>query len=223
MKNEIKEGHFMEEWENIVQEMDEDGHLTEKQKRIIQAAIETFAEKGFSASSTNEIAKKAGVAEGTIFRHYKTKKDLLIAIVTPVMSRLIAPFVIKDLNKVLDQKYDSFEDFLRAMILNRKKFVEKNSAILKILIQEIPFHPELKTIFQKYVAREPLQKVFNIITHFQEQGEIIQGSPATIMRLGASAAMGYVIARNLFNNESWDDEKEMEETIQFILRGLKRS
>ena len=64
----------MEDWESVLEQTGEDGHLTEKQKRIVQAAIESFAEKGFSATSTNEIAQKAGVAEGTIFRHYKTKK-----------------------------------------------------------------------------------------------------------------------------------------------------
>lgn len=48
--------------------------LTPKQAKILQAAVEIFAEKGYAATSTSEIAKRAGVAEGTIFRHYKTKK-----------------------------------------------------------------------------------------------------------------------------------------------------
>ena len=211
----------MEEWEEIFQSAEENGQLTEKQMRIIKAAIETFAEKGFSATSTNEIAKKAGVAEGTIFRHYKTKKDLLIAIVAPVMKRLVAPFVIRDLNKVLDQSYDTFEAFLRAMILNRKRFLEKNISIIKILVQEIPFHPELKALFEKHVAKEPLQKVKNIILHFQEQRQIVQLPPFTIMRLALSAVVGYVVAGKVFESGHWDDEAEMEQTIQFILKGLK--
>ncbi|EAE3666281.1 TetR/AcrR family transcriptional regulator, partial [Listeria monocytogenes] len=48
--------------------------MSEKQRRIVAASIELFAEKGYAGTSTNEIAKKAGVAEGTIFRHYKKKK-----------------------------------------------------------------------------------------------------------------------------------------------------
>lgn len=54
--------------------------MTDKQISIISAAIEIFAEKGYSATTTSVIAKKAGVGEGTIFHHYKTKKDLLLAI-----------------------------------------------------------------------------------------------------------------------------------------------
>ena len=75
------------------------------------AATEIFAEKGYAATSTREIAQKAGVAEGTIFRHYKTKKDLLLSIVTPMMIRLMAPLIIKDINKVLNDDYEKFEDF----------------------------------------------------------------------------------------------------------------
>lgn len=212
----------MSEWEAWLEQADEDGHLTDKQKNIIQAAIETFAEKGYSASSTNEIARKAGVAEGTIFRHYKTKKDLLITIIEPVVRHLLAPFIIRDLDKVLEQRYDSFEAFLRAMLENRKDFVEGNWPLLKILIQEIPFHPELKDLFKTHVAAEPLVKVRERIKHFQEKGEIIDLPPNTIMRLTASAVAGYLMARNLLAPEvEWDEETEREQTVQFVLRGLR--
>ena len=48
--------------------------MTEKQISIMSAAIEIFAEKGYSATTTSEIAKKACVGKETIFHHYKTKK-----------------------------------------------------------------------------------------------------------------------------------------------------
>ena len=89
--------------DQMIEEMfNQEGDLTERQKKIVAAAIESFAEKGYSATSTKEIAQKAGVAEGTIFRHYKTKKELLMSIVTPMMIKLMAPIIIKDINKVLN-------------------------------------------------------------------------------------------------------------------------
>lgn len=48
--------------------------MTPKQIAILEAAIEIFSDKGYSAAATSEIAQKAGVAEGTIFRYYKTKR-----------------------------------------------------------------------------------------------------------------------------------------------------
>src|SRR3954454_14005489 len=111
----------IDQWiSELIQAGSPEDKITEKQIKIIKAAVETFSEKGFAATSTKEIAQKAGVAEGTIFRHYKTKKELLMSIVSPTMVKMIAPFVINDLNKVLNSDYENFEGFLRAMIDNRK-------------------------------------------------------------------------------------------------------
>ena len=55
--------------------------MTEKQERILQAALELFAQEGFRATSTSKVARKAGVSEGLIFRHFGNKDGLLEAIV----------------------------------------------------------------------------------------------------------------------------------------------
>lgn len=48
--------------------------LPGSQQRILDAPVEAFAEQGYSGRATSEIARRAGVAEGTILRHYPTKK-----------------------------------------------------------------------------------------------------------------------------------------------------
>ncbi|MEV4091552.1 TetR/AcrR family transcriptional regulator [Streptosporangium saharense] len=57
--------------------------------RILAAAEEVFAEKGPSAS-TEEVAARAGVAVGTVFKHFPTKRDLLAAIMKDLLARLSA-------------------------------------------------------------------------------------------------------------------------------------
>lgn len=54
--------------------------MTEKQKKILEMALELFAEEGFHGTSTSKIAKAAHVSEGLIFRHFKNKEGLLTAI-----------------------------------------------------------------------------------------------------------------------------------------------
>src|SRR5688572_17005274 len=101
-----------QEWIKELMSSTDKNEMSEKQQKILAAAIDIFSEKGFAASSTNEIAKKAGVAEGTIFRHYKTKKELLLAIVTPTMAKFAAPFFIKTFAKeVFENEYEHYEDF----------------------------------------------------------------------------------------------------------------
>ncbi len=54
--------------------------MTEKQEKILQAALELFAKDGFQSTSTSKVANHAGVSEGLIFRHFKNKEGLLDAI-----------------------------------------------------------------------------------------------------------------------------------------------
>lgn len=56
--------------------------------RILDAAEEVFAQHGASAS-TEEVARRAGVAIGTVFRHFPTKDDLLAAIMKRLLARLV--------------------------------------------------------------------------------------------------------------------------------------
>lgn len=212
----------MSDQDKIIDELfDHVDGLTEKQKKILAAAIESFAEKGYSATSTSEIAKKAGVAEGTIFRHYKTKKELLLSIVSPMMAKLIAPFVIRDLNKVLNHDYDSFEDFVKAMIENRAKFLKNNMQLFRILIQEIPFQPELKEQFKEHIATKVFERLKQVVEHYQAKGQIIDAPPYSVIRITASTIFGYLVARYLLVPEAdWDDEAEIERTVQFLMHGL---
>ncbi|WP_274651787.1 TetR/AcrR family transcriptional regulator [Paenibacillus humicola] len=199
------------------------GKMTEKQARIVQAAIEIFAEKGFAASSTSEIAQRAGVAEGTIFRHYKTKKELLLAIVAPTLTKLIAPLVLRDLNKVLDEEYDSLEQFLRAVIANRIEFLDKHQRIIRIAAQEISFHPELQEHFKNEVMNRVLDRLRSVIERLKSEGKVAAMPSETIIRLIGSSLFGYMMIRSFYGSREgavWDDEREREETIAFIVRGL---
>lgn len=207
--------------EELLKQSDADEKMTDKQRRIVKAAVEIFAEKGYAATSTSEIAQKAGVAEGTIFRHYKTKKELLISIVAPLMAKLIAPFVIKNFDSVFDDEYAKMEDFLRAVIVNRIDFARKNMKLIKILLQEIPFQPELKEPFIEYVEKGIFERFAKVVEFAQKRGEIIPLPPARILRLAASTIIGFLAARLiLFPEAEWNDEEEIEATIQFIMHGI---
>lgn len=210
-----------EQWIEELLSISKEEKMTPKQISILQAAIEVFSEKGFSATATSEIAQKAQVAEGTIFRYYKTKKELLLAIVGPTMSRMIAPFVMRNFNGVLDVPFDSYEEFLRAFIVNRLEFARKNFKIIKIVIQEIPFQPALREQFMENVLSKILERVVAITEHFKEKGQLIDVPTPAILRFTLSSAVGYLLTRLLLQPEKeWNDEEEINLTVRFILHGI---
>lgn len=51
---------------------------SEKQEKIIEAAISEFADKGFEKASTNEIVKEAGISKGILFHYFHNKKNLFL-------------------------------------------------------------------------------------------------------------------------------------------------
>lgn len=213
----------MSEEELLLEQLFDDEKLTEKQKKILLAAIETFSEKGYAATATSEIAKKAGVAEGTIFRHYKTKKELLVSIVAPLMTKLIGPLIVNDFNKVLDRQFDRFEDFLRATIENRREVLIKLLPVIKIMLQEIPFQAELREQFVELIAKRIYERVSTLIKGYQESGQIIEMPPESVARLTITSVLGFLLTRYvLFPHLEWDDELETERTIQFIMHGLAK-
>src|SRR5690606_32520128 len=118
-------------------------------------------------TSTNEIAQKAGVAEGTIFKHYKTKKDLLLSIAGPIVAKVFAPFLMRDFAKILDLPYPRVEVFFRAVVRDRLAFARKNRKLIKILIHEVPFQPELLEQIKEMLTNIVAKRVQRVVEHFQ--------------------------------------------------------
>lgn len=86
-----------------------------KYKQIIEAAVKVIAENGYYASQVSKIAKRAGVADGTIYLYFKNKEDILVSL--------------------FEEKMGQFVEHTEKCINNRKNANEK----LKTLI-EMHFH-----------------------------------------------------------------------------------
>ena len=63
----------------------------EKKQRIKDAAIKLMSEKGYHSTSSNEIAKEAGVSIGTFYSYYKDKKDLYKELVADIYNVVLTP------------------------------------------------------------------------------------------------------------------------------------
>ncbi|MTW87587.1 TetR family transcriptional regulator [Virgibacillus dakarensis] len=196
--------------------------MTSKQIKILEAAIELIAEKGYSATSTSEIAKRAGVAEGTIFRHYRTKKDLLLSIVNPVIINLMAPvFAEKLVDQVFHESHTSFEDFLYLFIKNRFEFVQSNVPLIKIVVQELAFHPEIQAAYKKVSLEKVFPAINQTLNLYKEKNQLKNIPNDSIMRMIAPTVIGFLLTRFIIQpDKEWDDEAEIKRTVEYILRGV---
>src|ERR1700683_1658680 len=71
----------------------------DKRERILHAAVRVFAKKGFHATRVSEVAKAAGVADGTIYLYFRSKDELLVSLFDDRIDRLLT-FLQTELPKV---------------------------------------------------------------------------------------------------------------------------
>ncbi|WP_232697681.1 TetR/AcrR family transcriptional regulator [Brevibacillus daliensis] len=201
--------------------------MTEKQRRIMQASVKLFASKGFHASSTSEIAKEAGVAEGTIFRYYKSKKDILIAAVAPVLIKFAKPFIFRDIFKILEEANKDnkpFEEVLIKLINNRFELLAMNMKHFRVLLQEAFFHEELREAVLTSISLEAKKLGQQFVKQRIDSGELRNLPPEIIIRVAVSSVMGILLFKHVVDPEEYSqysDEEHIRMTVDILMNGIK--
>lgn len=109
--------------------------------KILQAAQKLFAHKGFDGTTTKDLAEVAGVAEGTIFRHFTNKKAILVEVATQGWINLLTD-LLTELSEMASYK-------AIAHMMQRRMFnMQDNLDMMKVCFMEAQFHPELRDRIQ---------------------------------------------------------------------------
>ena len=119
--------------------------------------------------------------------------------------------------------HDSFENFLRKIVMNRKKFVSETAPILKVIIQEIPFHPELRSKILNTVVLPSVKKLIYIVDKFKEKGQIIDIPSTSIVNLIATSIFGYLFLHYIALPELKENEEDLDYLIKYIVNGISQN
>jgi Transcriptional regulator len=199
--------------------------LTDKQWKILKAALKVFTEKGYSASTTSEIAREAGVAEGTIFRHFKNKKEILLATLIPLMQNFIGPGVTNSLDQLL-LEYDHLpmEDVLLLILEDRQKHITALWPLLRVVIIEANYHPELKEVLLHNVVTRAQESLLTFLQQRQTKGELRKDLDAwALMRSIVGAFGAYLVSQSLFPERTPDNKnrQELKMIVDLFLKGAQ--
>ncbi len=113
----------------------------ETQARILKAAQRLFARRGFDGTTTRDLAQAAGVAEGTLFRHFENKKAILIEVVTQGWIEILTD-LLTELSEM--GSYKAVAQVMRRRMLN----MHQNADMLRVCFMEAQFHPDLRDRIQ---------------------------------------------------------------------------
>lgn len=99
------------------------------EQKILEASIKVFTEKGYLGSSTKEIAEVAGVAEMTLFRKFKSKKNLFESMIQSTLEH--------ELKSVLEiDMFLEFTEFIHTLLHTLLTNLSKNIELIRMIIQE---------------------------------------------------------------------------------------
>jgi AcrR family transcriptional regulator len=98
--------------------------------RLLQAATEVFSERGFQAATTREIAQRAEVNEVTLFRHFRTRRELVRAVVEEILQAEVT-FMAR-----FDLRTEDFRTALREYVGAYLEVLERRQGIVRAILGE---------------------------------------------------------------------------------------
>jgi AcrR family transcriptional regulator len=193
---------------------------TKRQKQILNAAIEVFSRKGYAAATIPEIAERAGVAAGTIYIYYPSKRELFIAVIreliitTPLRDLITKLPNDKDISATFKQiMYDRF-DLTRNEVFSR----------MPSLMGEVQRDPELKALWNEKFLQPFLAQMDGMFHLMMASGKVRPMEPAVTVRAVGGLILGFLILKIMEGEASpinrLPREKVAEELMNFVFYGL---
>lgn len=188
-----------------------------KRQRIIQAAAEVFGNSNFQNAAVSEIARKANVAEGTLYQYFKNKEDLFFSIPAEKTDEFCEEF---DLH--LQGIHDSFSK-IKKLTWYYLYFFKKNPAYARSLMLEMRVSKSF--IKSKTYGRIKAftDKVFEIIKEGQEEGRIRKDMDAYVIREFLLGVLEHRVTRWLLKEEKYDLVEHYDEIFELVFNGIKSS
>jgi AcrR family transcriptional regulator len=183
-----------------------------RRNQILDAAAAVFAEKGFHRATTKEIARTAGVSEGTIYNYFDSKADLLIGIMTRLAE-------LEHLDEELaDALQSDVRDFFIAVFRQRMGLVRQKDETIQAIMPEIMVNPALRERFYQQFVQPTTMLFEQYIQTRVELGHIRPLNVPLAVRAVQGMFVGLLVLRILGDEQllsGWDELPEVVVTLIF--------
>ncbi|WP_426615090.1 TetR/AcrR family transcriptional regulator [Bradyrhizobium sp. McL0616] len=191
----------------------------ERRAAIVEAAMEEFIARGFAATRLDDIARRAGVAKGTIYLHFKDKEsmfeELVRTVIVPVVARLNA----------LPPLTGSVRDLIEAFANNFLKEVigTRRGDLVRLIVAEGPRFPSVADFYYREVVSRGIAGMRALIELGIARGEIREKDLARYPQILIAPAMIAVIWQSLFARHAPLDAQDMLRVHLDLIFGERRT
>jgi AcrR family transcriptional regulator len=191
----------------------------ERRQAIIEAALDEFIARGFTATRLDDVARRAGVAKGTIYLHFKDKEsmfeELIRTAIVPLVGRLTA------LPSLEGSVRDVLEAFAGTFI--QEVATTRRGDIIRLIVAEGPRFPAIADFYYREVISRGLAGMRMLIELAVARGEIVQPELARFPQIVVAPAIIAVIWKSLFERHAPLDAIEMFRVHLDLIFGERRT
>jgi TetR/AcrR family fatty acid metabolism transcriptional regulator len=185
-----------------------------KRKAIIEAAIEIFSRRGFHKTKISQIAKAAGVADGTVYLYFKDKDDLLIN----AFDELISEKLVNIQNKI-EHEASARDKLLKFFDYHIDLFTEK-PAVARFLAIELRQSPDF---YKSYPEYEPLKKYLDYLKKLADEA-IAEGDIRKVDTVALSylifGTMDFLLTEWSTRNQKFSLQEKKEQIVDIVRHGI---
>ncbi len=182
--------------------------------RILAAARELYAEKGTRGTTTREVADRAGVNEATVFRHFGTKGQLLLAMLEHYSGEAVLPALLEEVRTL-----PTIDEQLLRIGLTVVAAMREREDLIKVTMAEEVSNPAGSTC----AWRTPLAARLRLADYLRAKIEagVLRGDADTLARLFLSLFFAYVMARKLWADSEMPVERAARTIVELFLNGAR--
>jgi TetR/AcrR family fatty acid metabolism transcriptional regulator len=185
-----------------------------KRQRILRAAIEVFAEKGFFAARMTDVAKAAEVADGTLYLYFEGKEHLLISIFDDILSQFVRRV------RAEVAKVDAPLDKLNAMVRVHLETLGGDRPLAHVLQIETRHSRRFMNLFTQGRLGEYLDVIRSIIEEGQRTGSIRNDITSGLAINFVFGAVDELVTSWLLEEEARDLAGQTGQIVALLTDGL---
>lgn len=193
-----------------------------RKEAVLKAAVKIFSEKGYSAATTSEIAKEAGVAEGTIFRYFKTKKDILTGVLIEVIQVFGEEMITEKLLRLIKENKDkSQREVLKLIIKDRLELINEHREEIFIILSEAKYHQDIRDAFIKNIIQRAINMSEQYVNTGIQKGDFRKVNVPVVVRSLMGIVAAYVFQEEMFPGIiGMDQDRQLDEIIDLVFYGV---
>ena len=186
------------------------------------SALELFSKQGYDGTSTMAIAQRAGISQATIFKYFKTKDDLLQAILEPMIKNLLPEYREDFLADIPETT--TLRQTVRFLIRDRYAFLKQNKEVVMIFFTQVMTNTDTRTTFNHFISETASMFIDYVYDTLKKSGDLQDGlTPAAVLRTIAGQLMIYFLQRQIVLPDMTVDEDADLQTIEdLIVRALSK-